>query len=314
MQLVDQYEESNKDVESCFNIAIDMGNSIKDHIIVHKQDIPKELAATFCTKHGLGKEQEEKLAAKISECVDELLFDKYMKNAEEESDESNSLVVGDEGIESSRDNFLKLGNTRRVKQLSQITNRRKIQYTARMPSMKSLDKAYLNNCTSSNKLSKDVSIYHKKQNSMSELNKTIANTSKQQQCRVKASMNVQNNKVLGRVSFLTLRNSKNKGYITYSSKELAKSYCENLYQTGLLKKRRQERLAQENRELRAKEELKQATFHPKIRSKHYKGSKSFQDRLSVYENLSKMKRRNERLSHLAQENKNCTFRPLINKL
>eukprot|EP00826_Nyctotherus_ovalis_P062566 TRINITY_DN9077_c0_g1_i4.p1 TRINITY_DN9077_c0_g1~~TRINITY_DN9077_c0_g1_i4.p1 ORF type:complete len:333 (-),score=69.48 TRINITY_DN9077_c0_g1_i4:726-1724(-) len=331
MQLVEQHIDSDKEAESCFNVIIDMGNGVEETIVVHKEDIPKELAVTFCAKHGLGKEQEERLTTKISRCIDELLFDKYISEdanskglfTEDELNRSNSQAVGDEGIEESQENFSRLGQPAKVKQLSQISERgeerHKIAPTARMPSLRELNKGRLGNCVNV----KDPSMYHhREQHSMNELNQaaihTMNATDKKQVSLRKTKLTeslIKDSKAVKCTSFRDDKVSKGRRKVrSKDSKGFARSYCVNLYHTALARKKQKEKLAQETIQLKMKEELKNATFHPKITpSKYYKTSKKFQDRLYEYENLSQRKRRNMKLGYLAQENKECTFRPAIDK-
>ncbi len=66
--------------DELLTIVIDLGKGREEHIVVRKDDDPAKLAATFCSKYGLGTEQQRKLCERIAQHMDEAMMEESVSN------------------------------------------------------------------------------------------------------------------------------------------------------------------------------------------------------------------------------------------
>eukprot|EP00826_Nyctotherus_ovalis_P066436 TRINITY_DN9816_c0_g1_i8.p1 TRINITY_DN9816_c0_g1~~TRINITY_DN9816_c0_g1_i8.p1 ORF type:complete len:323 (+),score=70.74 TRINITY_DN9816_c0_g1_i8:73-1041(+) len=242
-----------------------------DHIVIHKEDTPKSLARAFCSKHGLGRESEERLIGIISQRMDEVLMEGYGKTECRDVQE-----IGEESEEESQESVSELEG---VATLSQINDKSCIA----IPSELKKPFTPLNN--SPQKMRRDIGTTQSSCNAEPKGNKQRITPAKSSMLRKQSTIassfsKSKSNlcldaKQAGKISCYNSKTTKNlsshKRKISCGelpSSKTCKSRFESLYQQALIQRERREMLVKRNKELKEIEEMKQATFRPEI--SHYK--------------------------------------------
>ena len=294
-------------MEELIRVVVKLGE-VKEVIEIRKEDSPKELAEAFCIKHGLNQSQQQKLFLKISEKLDEFLMEQHAEELgknkgmygcnmmteeiSEKSEEDDSQTSAQEPNQSNKFNISYISHTAE----------RQIANTFTKP-ITPIKKSSPHTWGSSAKRGghSAVRLTNKMSNSFDK--------------------EAYNSKTLYRkaVSKSTIFNeSNNQKYHRRiaSDRKTKKDRFEILYQLASLQKTKREKMAQGMKELREKEEMKQVTFRPKIIHRK-KDTTSFNipihDRLHEYKVMAKQRLKLAKIEFTNEMQKECTFRPQINK-
>jgi len=306
--------ESDEVSRELFNVIIELGDNKEDCIVVHRNDSPGNLASNFCIKHGFGPEQQKKLTFKITQFMEQVLL--------EEETESE---VCDEQIDELQSKLAKINQKHKVSYLSQIKDKVEdktsvIDFTSIKKLMIKLPKrSHFTEVNTPSKIKlqskeicKTIDELSCEEFQNTPLYKSSVDSLVERKQRSVQSFYPNKRQKLNTMSacdsckkFSTVRD--------YMCNRVSQDQYERIYQMGIAHKETRKRQIQEREQEKVREELKYATFHPKIIHNNHKPSKSFQDHSNDHVIKVQKYLESAKLKIDSKVQEKCTFKQKINE-